>query len=357
MKTQGRTSRKNELAGEAALCLAKAVETDLRARVESLKGERRQCRRSQMWIAGSVFALGAIFYGIMHMYWGLGMRLALALALVICAWAVRGLTRRLSQRLQGRLQQSLGEVLVKSAAPDLTYHSTGSLTSADFNRAGVFKNPDRLTGRHLVTGHIGGHAIKYSTILAEEEHQTTVTETDSEGRSHEKTEVSYSTIFEGVMLELDFPCTIQHPVLLRRAQRRRFLDFLFRPKEQVLLENPDFARAFSVTGDQIESRVILTPAFMEQLLEMQAGGFGEFAAAFRPGRETGTSLLYLFAPIDAGDLDLNTRVLDDEQLLLTFLEKQLLLCSVVRRLIRPRITRYRPKDTDKESFGFLPGAS
>lgn len=83
------------------------------------------------------------------------------------------------------------------------------------------------------------------------------------------------TVFDGMVLTLGLKRTLKSRILLRQDKGALGNFFRAAPMPRVRLEDPEFEKMFEVYGgDQIESRTVLTPRFMECLrsLAIRFGG-------------------------------------------------------------------------------------
>lgn len=96
---------------------------------------------------------------------------------------------------------------------------------------------------------------------------------DSKGRKRERTE------FEGVLVQLKIPRNFKaHTIIRKRVALLNRKDY-----EEIKLEDPEFMKIYFVDGsDQIESRYLLTPSFMERFKNLQKAFGAKFLeASFR----------------------------------------------------------------------------
>jgi Protein of unknown function (DUF3137) len=153
---------------------------------------------------------------------------------------------------------------------------------------GVVPRWDRSDYEDLVTGKRG--EVDFELFEAHlEERRTT---TDSKGR----TQTTWVTVFKGQCLRFDF-----HKTFYGRTLITRDAGFFNRfgggnGMQRASLEDPVFEKIFEVyTTDQVESRFLLTPDFMQKLVDLE-GVFkgGKLKAAFDGGE--------MFVTVQGGDL-------------------------------------------------------
>ncbi len=88
-----------------------------------------------------------------------------------------------------------------------------------------------------------------------------------------KTETTITTLFQGPIFRFSYNRPIKGHVILVKDSGRivNFLNKNTFPGERVTLENTEFEARFEIYGtDQVEARYVLTPRFMERLLELSS---------------------------------------------------------------------------------------
>ena len=244
--------------------------TDLSATLANLE-QARQAALSTMKKWGAIalvagIALGAVLY--------LGGSEEGALAAVAGGVVIAGvLCLYLFNKVKGEFKEKIMPVLLVGIDPSLRYDRTHGVSQNEFNQAGLFKSPDRFSGKDLVTGKIGETAVRFSFVDAEEEYQETVR--DDDGGSH--TETRYRTIFAGLFFIADFNKHFSGTTKIE-PHGVGFLSKMF--GSHVELEDPEFNKHFAVSStDQIEARYIMTPSLMERFKALQAK-VGSFKTSF-----------------------------------------------------------------------------
>jgi len=105
------------------------------------------------------------------------------------------------------------------------------------------------------------------------------TRTDSDGR----TETYYVTVFQGLLARFTFPKAFTSRTILTSdgGVIGNFFGGLGKKNERVRLEDPRFEKRFEVfSDDQVEARYLLTPTFMERVVELADTVGGELQLAF-----------------------------------------------------------------------------
>lgn len=212
----------------------------------------------------------------------LGLQLAgadvAALAVLLsCVISIAVTWTRHRRRLTRSFRQQLMPELVREISPTLKYRADGCLSETEFTASSLWPSCDRYCGRDLVHGTVGDTDLRFSLVHAEEEYETT--STDSEGNTTRETH--YRTLFCGVLLSLDFNKAFSKRTRVR-PQPAGWLRRLSRV--HVAMEDPRFNELFTVTSsDQIEARYLLTPTLMGRLQELREK-LGSFSLAFSAGR-------------------------------------------------------------------------
>jgi hypothetical protein len=133
---------------------------------------------------------------------------------------------------------------------------------------------DNITGAHE------GVAIDIAEAKLEERH----TDTDSKGRQT----THYVTVFRGLLCMFSFPKRFQGRTVIARDPSilTKWLQSWSVSGDRVRLEDPRFEDAFEVYGsDQVEARYLLTPTFMERILDLDRRfGGGRLQLAFDEDR-------------------------------------------------------------------------
>lgn len=167
---------------------------------------------------------------------------------------------------------------------------------------GVVPGWDRSKYEDLLTGKRGEVDFELFEAHLEEKRTTT----DSKGR----TQTTWVTVFRGQCLRLDFHKTFYGRTLITRDAG--FFNRFGSGKgmQRATLEDPVFEKIFEVyTTDQVESRYLLTPDFMQKLVDLEKTfKGGKLKAAFDGGEMfitvQGGNLFELgsmFKPLDSAD--------------------------------------------------------
>ena len=161
-------------------------------------------------------------------------------------------------------------------------------TVYEFRSAKLLPNWDRSNFEDRLTGRRGEVDFEFFEAHLEERRTTT----DSRGR----TRTRWVTVFRGQCLRLDF-----HKEFLGETLVMRDIGFFNRfgggrGMKQAKLESPEFEKAFEVyTTDQVEARYLLTPDFMQDLIDLEnAFHGGKLRCAFVGGE--------IFIAVEGGDL-------------------------------------------------------
>ncbi|MFC7290825.1 DUF3137 domain-containing protein [Hirschia litorea] len=189
-------------------------------------------------------------------------------------------------------------LIVETAAQgfDLEYDPEPQrpLVLSRFSNLGLIPSWDREKFEDQLLGKRGTTDFEFFEAHLESRRTTT----DSKGRSR----TEWVTVFQGQCLVVNFhkPFNGQTKVYRDLGLFNFFTkmgnSFSSKKLERVRLEDPKFEKAFEVfSDDQVESRFLLTPDFMERLLELERiFEGGKLRCAFSGGE--------LFVCVEGGDL-------------------------------------------------------
>ncbi len=127
-----------------------------------------------------------------------------------------------------------------------------------------------------------------------------------EQKRRSKNRTYYVTVFRGVLIRINFPRNVEGVTVITRDQgwfnglSALGRSFGSNKLERIGLVDPKFEKAFEVYGsDQVLSRYMVTPTFMEQLLELENSLKGKkIRAAFDEGLGQGE----LLVAVETGNL-------------------------------------------------------
>ncbi|WP_096188483.1 DUF3137 domain-containing protein [Evansella halocellulosilytica] len=170
--------------------------------------------------------------------------------------------------------------LVEFMNPNFTYEKNKYVSKSQFNYANVFKqNPDRYSGEDLIKGYLEDEeeGVKTQLSFSEATAEKRIKYKDKNGR----VKYRYETIFKGLFFKVDFNKDTEGVTIVVPKQKRSIgtkVETLIgkhknkQKLEDIELENVEFMEKFTVRStDGISSRYILTPAFMNRLLEFSDG--------------------------------------------------------------------------------------
>lgn len=274
-------------------------ETEIRPGLVAREAERMAAARKAVqtrWTGGAIILSGALL--------GLAVVKAPVAAIVIAAigagvivWGNLDI-----MKLQGEAKWLIVEPIARRLG--LTFEPEPGTCEAIYRHRDVGLVPawDRSGYEDRVTGRRG--AVDFELFEAHLEEKRTTT--DSRGR----TQTSWVTVFKGQCLRFDF-----HKTFYGRTLITRDAGFFNRfggasGLQRASLEDPVFEKIFEVyTSDQVESRYLLTPDFMQKLVDLE-GVFkgGRLKAAFDGGEMfvtvQGGNLFEpgsMFKPLDSAD--------------------------------------------------------
>lgn len=233
----------------------------LQAGCNYINAEIDKMRRRVLSAALILGALGAGLYAFM---WGKGEkdpRLPLGGAAALTVLYATNERRKLSKTYK----QIVVRRVVAALGHGLTYTPESRFTKQDFLDMDLFEkrteqwhSEDEICGRK--------NAVSYSILEAK------ATRTEGSGKNRRTV-----TIFKGLIIRLDFNKNFQGHTVVVPDSESKILGGLFgeaesrRRKDLARLENVEFEKIYSVyCTDQQEARYILTPKFMELVLQAKA---------------------------------------------------------------------------------------
>ena len=277
----------------------RVFENEIRPGLIAREAERIAAARKAVqtrWIGGAIILGGALI--------GFALVKAPVVAIVIAVigagvivWGNLDILK-----LEGEAKWLIVEPIARKLA--LTFEPKPGTCEAIYRHrdVGVVPGWDRSRYEDLVTGRRG--TVDFELFEAHLEEKRTTT--DSKGR----TQTSWVTVFRGQCLRFDF-----HKTFYGRTLITRDAGFFNRfggggGLQRASLEDPVFEKIFEVyTSDQVESRYLLTPDFMQKLVDLE-GVFrgGKLKAAFDGGEMfvtvQGGNLFEpgsMFKPLDSAD--------------------------------------------------------
>lgn len=157
----------------------------------------------------------------------------------------------------------------------------------DLRRAGLLPSYDRASFEDRLTGERNDVAFEFFEAHLKERRTT---------RSNGRTQTRYVTVFKGQCLRFDFHKRFFGETLVTR-DLGFFNRFAGRPgMDRARLEDPEFEKAYEVyTTDQVEARFILTPDFMQKLVDLETTFHGKKLRCAFVGQE-------MLIAVEGGDL-------------------------------------------------------
>lgn len=232
---------------------------ELRPTLLSREGERQLAAREAKrwtWIGGAIGVIGA----------GLGL-LALRvpqLAIVAGAlgFAVAGAGRSRLRRFTREAKSLLVQPVAQQFGLAFTEDPGPQSTISDLYANGLVPTWDRSKYEDRITGERNGVPFEFFEAHLEDRRTTT----DSNGR----TRTTWVTVFNGQCLRFRFHKAFQGRTMVTRDAGifNRFGGA--KGMDRVRLESSQFEQAFEVySTDQVEARFLLTPDFMQRLVDLE----------------------------------------------------------------------------------------
>ncbi|WP_420431722.1 DUF3137 domain-containing protein [Hyphobacterium sp.] len=164
-----------------------------------------------------------------------------------------------------------------------------------------------------------------------------------EQRRRSKNRTYYVTVFRGLLIRIEFPRTVEGVTVITRDKgffnalegwgRKTFGSHKL---ERVGLVDPDFEKLFEVySTDQVMSRYLLTPTFMERLLALENAVKGKKVRAAFDERNGGGELLIAVETGDLFEPGSLFKPLDDEERVRTLLQEIDLVTGMLDLMVRP----------------------
>lgn len=252
---------------------------DLQPWLAGLEAERRQAVRN-LWV-WAFCALGA------------GLLIVLVLGLVddeLFAWfPVAGVLAVIAliighgrvEDLRKRIKTELNDRIASAFGLDYQVKPYQTPRFERFRALGLLPNHHRRHFEDYFSATVKGCEFELYEANLEERRTRTVT---TNGRT--RTETYYVTVFHGALIRIDFPRKVEGVTVVTRDAGwfnalggfGRRIDG--RKLERIGLVDPTFEKIFEVYGDdQVLARYMLTPSFMERLLQLETSLKGKSATA------------------------------------------------------------------------------
>lgn len=245
----------------------RATRDQLRDACDAINTDLARLRRRLVWTAIVPATLALLVAG---------GRPLLAVFLVFAGFTMAlGLALHTRNSLGREYKMGLALSIVPLLRPGLTYRAGGSIGVGEFNALKLFHDSaERVVAEDEIRGTLQGVGF------AIEEVKATYTTTTTNGKS---TQRRTHTIFDGVAVRLEFNKHFHgHTVVVPEYFGAGLLDGLFGGRlQKVTLENAEFERAFVARStDDVEARYLLTPRFMEVVLEARSALGRDLRLAF-----------------------------------------------------------------------------
>lgn len=300
-----------------------------------LEAERRKTVRD-MWV-WSLWALaGGLAVGLVIALFDNELIILLPGALVVALIAliighgrVDAFRKRLKAELNNRIARAFG------LEYQLKPYETPRFSR--FGQLGLLPHHHRRHFEDYFSGTVQGCEFELYEANLEERRTRTVT---TNGRT--RTETYYVTVFHGALIRIDFPRKVEGvTVVTRDAGWFNGLSGLGkridgRKLERIGLVDPTFEKVFEVYGDdQVLARYMLTPSFMERLLQLETALTGKSATAAFDAR-SGQGELMIAAQtgnlFEAGSM---YKPLTDQGRVKSIIDEIRLILEIIEMLVEP----------------------
>jgi len=154
---------------------------------------------------------------------------------------------------------------------------------------------------------------------------------------------TYVTVFQGALIRIEFPRTVEGVTIITRdagwfngLSGLGSKSFGGKKLERVGLVDPTFEKIFEVySTDQVMSRYLLTPSFMERLLSLETAMKGKRVRAAFDERQSGGELLIAVETGNLFEPGSMFKSLDDDNRIRSLLDEIDMVTGMVDRLVKP----------------------
>ncbi|MCI4645498.1 MAG: DUF3137 domain-containing protein [Hyphomonadaceae bacterium] len=158
---------------------------------------------------------------------------------------------------------------------------------SDHRRVGLLPSYDRSSFEDQLVGAHEGVDFEFFECTLKQRRTST---------SNGRTRTHYVTVFKGQCIRMDFHKRFFGETLVRRDAGIFNMFGGRRGMDRARLEDPEFEKAFEVyTTDQVEARFLLTPDFMQTLVDLERALHGKKLRCAFSGEE-------MFVAVEGGDL-------------------------------------------------------
>ena len=240
-------------------------EADIAPKLLAIEGERKAAFATAIPLAVLALAIGLPMLGVRVLFPGALAENEADIVQILGVVVIAG-GLWLAYRPLAKAQSKGKSVLVSGLCSFLGLHFS---EAADHFEFGPFLTHRLIPGhdRRKLEDYIAGDEQEVSFQLCDAHLEERRHSTDSKGRSRTR----YVTVFRGQLLKFSFPKPFRgHTVISRDGGMiGNFFKGFGQRGERVSLESPEFEKLYEVhSNDQIEARYLLTPTFMERLVEL-----------------------------------------------------------------------------------------
>lgn len=264
----------NQQAGEenkVTLWLKDIFYSEVKPELEALSKEIKAGKRRVTLIGVSIL-VGSIIFGtlaVLYFGWSIDEALAVALAGVTGAFVLMAIlyTQHIVRiKMHERVRRSAIQPIFKKFFSGLHYEPKKGISREEVQRFGVFKQFKQFKSGDRITGKVEGHAVVMSEV----------------GMMWDKAFSKHVDHASGVIMVADSGLSNDVAVFVYPNKTKMHISRL---EEKVDLESNEFEKRFDVRGNQHQSREIITPWYMAELLKLsnQAAN-GEVFVIFKNGK-------------------------------------------------------------------------
>ena len=238
--------------------------SNLKPKLSKLDKERIEvAEKVKKFIAVSIIPIAISFYLTLT----IGNELPLLAGIGLCVWFYFAKINPFWQAYRAKFKEQVIKEIITFIDNRFSYSPTKKMSLSEFKKSGIFlMGVDRYRGDDYIEGKIDSTHVEFSEVHAE--YRTR----DSKGRT------SYHTIFKGLLFSADFNKHFNVKTYVLTDVAEKMFGFLGTKLQKmnkwrgelVKLEDIEFEKEFAIySGDQIESRYILSPSLMERILSFR----------------------------------------------------------------------------------------
>ena len=246
--------------------------------IEKFENRRKKLKKQLIFLFGIV-VWNAIALYFIFFYNSVNSLDAIAFFIFVIGIIGSFLYKYLKRDYRTEFKEEVIKPLIKELDDNLNYSANLHISKDTFNNSLLFNRPDKFSGNDFIIGQLDKTKIQFSDVHAQKEYKNA------------KGNKKYSTIFQGLFIIADFNKNFYGTTfVLPDVAQNSFGNLLghwlqsknYSRGELVKLDSLEFEREFVVySDDQIEARYILTPTFMERILDFKKKSEHNISISFK----------------------------------------------------------------------------